>query len=133
MTRWMRGWLLVAGLAAIVGVIGCSDWESSGDEEAWDSSYNWLDFSGMYADVGQGVFVKDAATAFDITPALVVGESLGTANGSATSFSGAFAHDGIEMMILVPASVSAAGRASGSETWALGSPRRKENSPRPGS
>ncbi len=95
MTRWMRGWLLVAGLAAIVGVIGCSDWESSGDEEAWDSSYNWLDFSGMYADVGQGVFVKDAATAFDITPALVVGESLGTANGSATSFSGAFAHDGI--------------------------------------
>jgi hypothetical protein len=94
MTKWMRGWLLVAGLAAIVGVVGC-EWESSGDEAAWNSSYNWMDFSGMYADVGQGVFVKDAATAFDITPTLVVGESLGAANGSATSFSGAFAHDGI--------------------------------------
>jgi len=54
----------------------------------------------MYADAGEGVLVKDAATAFDIMSELVVGESLGTANGSATSFSGGFAHDGI-----VPGSV----------------------------
>ena len=94
MTRCTRGWLLAAVLVAVVGVIGC-DWESSGDEEAWDESYNWLDFSGMYADEGQGVFVKDATMAFDITSTLVVGESVGTGNGSSSTFSGGFAHAGI--------------------------------------
>ncbi|NQU38888.1 MAG: hypothetical protein HQ523_02955 [Lentisphaerae bacterium] len=95
MTRWMRGWLLVAGLAAIVGVIGCSDWESSGDEGAWNSAYNWLDFSGVYSDAGQGVLVKDAGTAFDTSSELVIGEVLGSGDGTRTSFAGAFANFGI--------------------------------------
>ena len=82
-------------LVAVAGMIGCSDWESSGDEEAWNSSYNWLDFSGIYADVGQSVLVKDASTAFDMSSELVVQERIAHADGSSFTFSDVLDHDGV--------------------------------------
>lgn len=100
MTKMTGGWLLATGLAALAVLIGGCEWESSGDAGSWNSNYNWLDFSGVYSDAGQGVLVKDAATAFDISSILVVSELLAFASDTLTSYSGGFAHDGI-----VPGSV----------------------------
>lgn len=85
---------------AVVGVIGCSEWDSSGDDAAWNSAYNWLDFSGVYSDAGQGVLIKDASTAFDLSSVLVVRETISYGDGSLAAFSSAFDHDGV-----VPGSV----------------------------
>jgi len=93
MMRQMRRWLLTGALAAVVGVIGCSDWESSGDEGSWDDSYSWLDFSGVYADIAGGVLVRDGASGTSSQTA--VNEVVATGNGTSTSFSGAFANGGV--------------------------------------
>ncbi|HPG00968.1 MAG TPA: hypothetical protein PLE77_12975 [Kiritimatiellia bacterium] len=57
----MRPWIsvtLVSVLAALM--MGCEgDWTSGGGVESWNSSYNWVNFSGVYKGIGGGLLVTD--------------------------------------------------------------------------
>ena len=102
MMRWKSERLLVVCLAAVLGLAGCSDLESSGDASAWDDGLNWLDFSGIYADMDSGVLVRDGASGTSSQTA--VNEVIATADGTSTSFSGAFANGGVvEGSVLISA------------------------------
>ncbi|MDP6630006.1 MAG: hypothetical protein QGH42_13345 [Kiritimatiellia bacterium] len=100
MMRWKRGWLLAIGLAAIVGVIGCSEWESSGDAGSWDDSLNGVDFSGVYQDLATGVLVQDASVGMDRSSMVSSSELLLTTSAGSSTFNGVAAHANI-----VPGSV----------------------------
>jgi len=96
--RWKSERLWVASLAVVIGLAGCSDWESSGDGSAWDDSLNWLDFSGVYVDISAGVLVRDGSAG--VTAQTSINEVIATGDGASTSFSGSFANGGV-----VPGSV----------------------------
>ncbi len=98
--------LFVACLSVVIGLAGCSEWESSGDDSAWNDAYNWLDFSGIYADAASGVLVRDGVSA--TSSLLASGEAAGTGNGTSTSFSGTLVNGGV-----VPGSVLIAAGAFG--------------------
>lgn len=102
MMRWKRGLWLSVVLVSLAVVIGCSEWESSGDEGAWNDSYGWLDFSGVYADMDKGVLVRDGASGTSSQTS--VNELIGTGDGASTSFSGALANGGVvEGSVLISA------------------------------
>jgi len=54
--------LLGIGIALVaVCITGCS-WETGSDAESWSSSYNWVNFSGVYRSAAGGLLVTDYTT-----------------------------------------------------------------------
>jgi len=81
---------------AVCGVIvlcsGC-DWTSGGGTNTWNDRYNWVNFSGVYRGINNGILVTD------FTPVSTTGggvqdgsQSLGTADGTRTDFAGTLSH-----------------------------------------
>lgn len=70
-------------LSAMVLLIGC-EWEETDDSEAWNDSYNWVNFSGRYADSDGGLLViapgSGGGTEEQQIP--VIDEGVGTGNGN---------------------------------------------------
>ena len=83
-------------LCICIGLLTGCEWSGGAGVESWDSSNDWVDFSGSYKASDGGVLVR----AFGITNAgssatstnIVTNEKLGSGDGSATAFSGALAH-----------------------------------------
>lgn len=51
--------ICVAALA--VGLVGC-DWSTGNEATSWSSSYNWVNFSGIYRSAAGGLLVTDYTT-----------------------------------------------------------------------
>lgn len=47
--------------AVAVGIVGC-DWDTGSDATSWSSSYNWVNFSGVYRSAAGGLLVTDYTT-----------------------------------------------------------------------
>jgi hypothetical protein len=96
----MKG-LQYLGLAVALGVgiasVGC-EWESSGDENSWNSDFNaryeWVDFSGVYRAEGEnGYLVKSYAPPSTSAASLDSwSESIGTGSNFFSSFSATLSH-----------------------------------------
>jgi hypothetical protein len=110
----MRGVYKQLGVAAVLVctaiVIGC-EWEGSGDSDSWNSSYDWVNYSGVYRGPNNGILVADFSSEAGLvtseTEATVAGpaaagltlagivsgpEQIGVGNGSQTTFSGTLDH-----------------------------------------
>ena len=92
----MRALLVTFLVCLVVGLLTGCEWTGGAGVQSWDSSSDWVDFSGSYKAADGGVVV----TAFGYTNGgttatstnTVTGEHLGTGDGSATAFSGILAH-----------------------------------------
>ena len=54
---WLGFWVTVLA----VGLVGC-EWNTGDDAESWSSSFNWVNFSGVYRGAGGGLLVTDYTT-----------------------------------------------------------------------
>lgn len=76
-------------LGGMTALMGC-DWSSGGGVTSWNSSYNWVNFSGVYRGLNGGILVTD----YTSTPGApgvtnsVLNETVGTTTGSSTVFNG---------------------------------------------
>ena len=89
MKRFALIGMCVAVLA--VGFVGC-DWETGSDATSWSSSYNWVNFSGVYRSAAGGLLVTDYTTT-PSTPGStntveVKNEGQGTVSLNQTAYSG---------------------------------------------
>lgn len=88
---------------AVTLLMGCEGgWTSGGGVDSWSSSYNWVNFSGVYRGIDGGVLVTDY-TATPGTPGVtnaVSGENIDTGDGG-SMYSGSLNHESI-----VPGSVT---------------------------
>ena len=52
-------WLAVLGgmVAVMVVLVGC-EWENAGDEDSWDGTVGWVNFSGVYRAADEGLLVR---------------------------------------------------------------------------
>ncbi len=107
---------LAVALASVAGLMGC-EWEGASDGTSWNSSYSWVNFSGVYKAPGNSVLVSDfssqADTGFTVQPDgtvvpnvitvtnVVNAEGIGQGDGVATTFSGV-----LNRKPVVPGSVS---------------------------
>lgn len=59
----MKRIVLIGMCAAIaaLGLMGC-EWTSTSDGESWSSSYDWVNFSGVYRNAAGGLLVTDYTT-----------------------------------------------------------------------
>ena len=90
-------WIGIGVAALAVGIAGCS-WETGDDATSWSSSYNWVNFSGVYRGVGGGLLVTDYTTTPSIpgvTNTYNETESGGTLPARGTSKSGKVSHGSI--------------------------------------
>lgn len=55
------GLLGVCISVAMMGLVGC-DWDTGSDATSWSSSYNWVNFSGVYRSAAGGLLVTDYTT-----------------------------------------------------------------------
>lgn len=84
-------WLSILVTVLAMGLIGC-EWNTGDDAESWSSSFNWVNFSGMYRNAAGGLLVSDYTT----TPAIpgttntvtVSHESQGTISVNQTDYNG---------------------------------------------
>lgn len=77
---WMG--ILVAALAA--GIVGCS-WETGDDATSWSSSYNWVNFSGIYRSEAGGLLIKDYSSAASSTETTTSGTSTNVTTTASTN------------------------------------------------
>ncbi|MDD5706939.1 MAG: hypothetical protein PHR35_13535, partial [Kiritimatiellae bacterium] len=82
----MRRLLMAAGAACVLFGSGC-EWSGSGDEDSWDDSYSWVNFSGTYR-LYNVVDPEDESTSNQIQ---VTGEGQGV-TGATDTYSGTLAH-----------------------------------------
>jgi len=78
---------------ALVVLVGC-EWDSSGEDDTWNSAWDWVNFSGVYRAGDGGLLVTDY-TATPGTPGVtnnVTSETVGSGNGVDTTYSGNFAN-----------------------------------------
>ena len=95
MKRFALIGMCVAALA--IGLAGCN-WETGNDATNWSSSYNWVNFSGVYRGVGGGLLVTDYTTTPTIpgvTNIYSKTESGGTMPARGTTASGTVSHGAI--------------------------------------
>ena len=59
----MKRFALIGMCVAVVavGIAGC-DWDTGSDATSWSSSYNWVNFSGVYRSAAGGLLVTDYTT-----------------------------------------------------------------------
>ncbi len=59
----MKRFALIGACVAVlaVGIVGC-DWDTGSDATSWSSSYNWVNFSGVYRSAAGGLLVTDYTT-----------------------------------------------------------------------
>ncbi len=101
----MKRMALIGMCAAVaaLGLMGC-EWDTGSDAENWSSSYDWVNFSGVYRGASGGLLVTDYTT----TPAIpgstnvvtISNDSQGSFALGQTSFSGTLDHGNV-----VPGSV----------------------------
>ena len=77
----------VAALSA--GIMGCN-WETGNDAASWSSSYNWVNFSGVYRSASGGLLVTDYTTTPSAPGSTNVLAVSGEAQGSFTVYQTAF-------------------------------------------
>ena len=53
--------MAVCAAIIAVGLVGCS-WDTGSDADSWSSSYDWVNFSGVYRGVSGGLLVTDYTT-----------------------------------------------------------------------
>ena len=95
--------VVVCAAVAALGLMGC-EWDTGSDAENWSSSYDWVNFSGVYRGASGGLLVTDYTT----TPALpgstnvvtLSNDSQGSFALGQSSFSGTLDHGNV-----VPGSV----------------------------
>lgn len=95
MKRFALIGICVAALAA--GLAGCN-WETGNDATSWSSSYDWVNFSGVYRGIGGGLLVTDYTTTPSIpgvTNVYTASESGGTLPIRGISASGQVSHGAI--------------------------------------
>ena len=82
---------------AAAGLLAGCEWSSSSDEnESWNDSYNWVNFSGTYRSASGGILVTDYTTmSSGGTNNYNTTESGGTLNDGQTSASGTTQHSPI--------------------------------------
>lgn len=100
MKRYALIGMALAALAA--GLAGC-EWSTGDDATSWSSSYDWVNFGGVYRGIGGGLLVTDYTTTPSIsgvTNVYSTTESGGTMPKQGTLASGQMAHHPI-----VPGSV----------------------------
>jgi hypothetical protein len=88
MKRIVRWLVAVLGMG-LLGLMGCS-WDASEDEDTWDDSMSWANFSGAYRPGGGTSVVITNTTGGTVagTLAEVRNEVVGVGNGSDKTFSG---------------------------------------------
>ncbi len=82
------GYLCVFCVLALY--VGC-EWESSGENDSWDASAGWINFSGVYAASDGGVVVADFSRPTGSTQA----ETRWTDNEIATGVDGVHVYEGV--------------------------------------
>ena len=90
---WLGFWVTVLA----VGLVGC-EWNTGDDAESWSSSFNWVNFSGVYRGAGGGLLVTDYTTTPSVpgsTNTFTRTESGGTLQPQKTSASGQVSHGNI--------------------------------------
>ncbi len=90
-------WTVVGVAVLAAGIAGC-DWESGSDATSWSSSYNWVNFSGVYRGIGGGLLVTDYSSTPSIpgaTNTFTKTESGGTLAATGTTKAGQVAHGNI--------------------------------------
>jgi hypothetical protein len=95
--------LIGIGIALVaISMTGCS-WETGSDAESWSSSYDWVNFSGVYRGVGGGLLVTDYST----TPSIpgVTNVYSKTESGGTMPIRGTSASGKVSNGNLVPGSV----------------------------
>ena len=82
---------------AAAGLLAGCEWSTSSDEnESWNDSYNWVNFSGTYRSSSGGILVTDYTTmSSGGTNTYSTSESGGTMNDGQTSASGTTQHSPI--------------------------------------
>ncbi len=92
-------WLGLGAAVLACGLAGC-EWNTGDDAENWSSTYNWVNFSGVYRNAERlGVLVTD----YSVSPAdpgstnevTTVNELQGAFSAGSTVFSGNLQHDDI--------------------------------------
>ena len=78
-----------AGALVLAIVAGC-EWESSSDEDSWNSAWNWVNFDGVYRPAAGRTYVVSAFAPQTTSPASTqnASQSLGTGNGAQANFNG---------------------------------------------
>ena len=91
-------WIGIWATVLAVGITGCN-WETGNDAASWSSSFNWVNFSGLYRSASGGLLVTDYTTT-PSTPGstnvlAVSGEAQGSFIASQTAFNGRLSHGNI--------------------------------------
>lgn len=110
--------VLTGVLVVLVGafIVGC-EWETSSDGDSWNSSYDWVDFGGVYRPTAGRTFIISEFGPGDAgDPASVnsSSQSIGEGNGLSGNFSSILANKPI-----VPGSVSVSGTTDNGITQLL--------------
>jgi hypothetical protein len=89
---------------------GC-EWQGTGSGDTWDSSVDWVNFSGVYKPGSGASFLVSGFAPAEGTPSTLEseGEALGTGNGIDSTFSGTLSH--------VPMSLGSVSVTDGTETF----------------
>ncbi len=92
-------WLGLGAAVLAFGLAGC-EWNTGSDAENWSSTYNWVNFSGVYRNAERlGALVTDysavPADPGSTNEVRVANEYVGTFQANATTFSGSLQHDDI--------------------------------------
>ena len=91
-------WMCALAAALAVGVAGCN-WDTGSDAESWSSSYDWVNFSGVYRGAGGGYLVTDyTTTAPETNKVLSATESFGVLPAYGTSKSGSVDTDNLPIV-----------------------------------
>ncbi len=95
----MKRMALIGMCAAVaaLGLMGC-EWDTGSDAENWSSSYDWVNFSGVYRGLGGGLLVTDYTTTPSIpgvTNTYSDTDSGGTLPARGTTASGQVSHGSI--------------------------------------
>lgn len=82
-------------MVAVIGLTGC-EWGGGGDDNSWNDSSSIANFSGSYRGSGSGGYlVSQYSTSSSSTPGGTTtysGESIGTGDGSSTTYGGTLLH-----------------------------------------
>ena len=77
-------WIGVLAAVLAVGIVGC-EWETGDDATSWSSSYNWVNFSGIYRSETGGLLVKDYTSASSSTETTTSGTSTNVTTTASTN------------------------------------------------
>lgn len=97
--KYIMKWIKYISVIAACGMMAACDWSAGGEDNAYNSRYNWVNFTGVYRPISGKYVVTDYSDGTPAAPGspassfqVNTSETVATGTGSKTVFSGVVSH-----------------------------------------